>query len=192
MRVLLLVVLIRHCSSSLATQFADYGYCSSPGQTVFPYTQTRENGPKRVPALHRSGYSRKSDYSSNHRARHEHRPEQADKPPSKARRRADKPAKRACSILVALEREHRDAGAVHALDLQGDAVGLDRIAGLGRAAEGAQDVAAYGVEVLVGEVYLEAVVHVRYGDAPIHGVEVVADALDGGLVLVELVLDLPD
>src|SRR5829696_10266104 len=91
-------------------------------------------------------------------------------------------------MLVALEGEHRDAGAVHAFDLHGDAVGLDGITGLGGPSEGAQDVAAYGVEVFVGEVEFEAVVHVRDGDAAVHGEEVGAYLLDGGFVFVELVL----
>jgi hypothetical protein len=54
--------------------------------------------------------------------------------------------------LVALERKYRDAGTVDAFYLHGDAVCLDGIAGLWWASEGPQDVAAYGVEVLVGKV----------------------------------------
>src|ERR687889_741159 len=86
--------------------------------------------------------------------------------------------------FVSLEGEHRDAGAVDALYLHGDTVGLDGVAGLGGTSQGAEDVAAYGVEVLVG--------HVDYGDAAVDGIEVVTDLLDGWLALVELILDLPD
>src|SRR5829696_5840666 len=85
--------------------------------------------------------------------------------------------------FVTLEGEHGDAGAVDALDLHGGAVGLDGVASLGGASEGAEDVAAYGIEALV---------HVDYGDAAVDGVEVVADLLDGRLAFVELVLDLPN
>src|SRR5829696_5618389 len=95
-------------------------------------------------------------------------------------------------VFVPLEGEHGDAGAVDALYLHGGAVGLDGVAGLGGASEGAEDVAAYGVEVLVGKVELETLVHVDYGDASVDGVEVVTDLLDGRLALVELVLDLTD
>src|SRR5215211_8979160 len=94
--------------------------------------------------------------------------------------------------FVSLEGEHRDAGAVDALYLHGDTVGLDGVAGLGGTSQGAEDIAAYGVEVLVGQVELETLVHVDYGDAAVEGVEVVTDLLDGWLVLVEFVLDLPD
>src|SRR5829696_1211590 len=95
-------------------------------------------------------------------------------------------------VLVPLEGEHGDTGAVDALYLHGGAVGPAGLAGLGGASEGAEDVAAYGVEVLVGEVELETLVHVDYGDASVDGVEVVTDLLDDGLALVELVLDLTD
>src|SRR5919107_2606741 len=94
--------------------------------------------------------------------------------------------------FVSLEGEHRDAGAVDALYLHGDTVGLDGVAGLGGTSQGAEDVAAYGVEVLVGQVELETLVHVDYRDAAVDGVEVVTDLLDDGLALVELVLDLTD
>src|ERR671918_11486 len=94
--------------------------------------------------------------------------------------------------FVSLEGEHRDAGAVDALYLHGDTVGLDGVAGLGGTSQGAEDVAAYGVEVLVGQVDLETLVHVDYGDAAVDGIEVVTDLLDGWLALVELILDLPD
>src|SRR5829696_996732 len=94
-------------------------------------------------------------------------------------------------ILVALQGQHRDAGTVDALDLHGGAFGLYGVAGFGRASEGAEDVTADGVEVLVGQVEIEAIVYVGYGDAAVDGVEVVADLLDGRLPLVELVLDLP-
>src|SRR5215210_743032 len=94
--------------------------------------------------------------------------------------------------FVPLKSEHRDAGAVDALDLHGGAFGLDGIAGLGGTSQKAEDIAAYSVEVLVGQVELEALVYVGYGDTAVDGVEVVADLLDGGLVFVELVLDLTD
>src|SRR5215208_6809320 len=94
--------------------------------------------------------------------------------------------------FVSLEGEHRDAGAVDALYLHGDTVGLDGVAGLGGTSQGAEDVAAYGVEVLVGQVELETLVHVDYGDAAVDGIEVVTDLLDGWLALVELILDLLD
>src|SRR5215218_9233115 len=94
--------------------------------------------------------------------------------------------------FVSLEGEHRDAGAVDALYLHGDTVGLDGVAGLGGTSQGAEDVAAYGVEVLVGQVELETLVHVGYRDAAVDGVEAVADLLDCGLAFVELVLDLTD
>src|SRR5215212_2727647 len=94
--------------------------------------------------------------------------------------------------FVTLEGEHGDAGAVDALDLHGGAVGLDGVASLGGASEGAEDVAAYGIEVLVRQVEFEALVHVDYGDAAVDGVEGVADLLDGRLDLVEIVLDLLD
>src|SRR5215211_5083090 len=94
--------------------------------------------------------------------------------------------------FVSLEGEHRDAGAVDALYLHGDTVGLDGVAGLGGTSQGAEDIAAYGVEVLVGQVELETLVHVDYGDAAVDGVEVVTDLLDGRLALVEFVLDLPN
>src|SRR5215213_6326182 len=92
--------------------------------------------------------------------------------------------------FVSLEGEHRDAGAVDALYLHGDTVGLDGVAGLGGTSQGAEYVAAYGVEVLVGQVDLETLVHVDYGDAAVDGIEVVTDLLDGWLALVELILDL--
>src|SRR5215211_6003800 len=44
----------------------------------------------------------------------------------------------------------------------------------------------------MGQVELETLVHVGYGDAAVDSVEVVTDLLDGWLVLVEFVLDLPD
>src|SRR5829696_906948 len=94
-------------------------------------------------------------------------------------------------ILVALQGQHRDAGAVDAFYLHGGAFCLYGVAGLGGASEGAEDVATYGVEILVGQVEFETVVYVGYGDAAGDGEEVVADLLDGGLALVELVLDLP-
>src|SRR5215213_8687549 len=94
--------------------------------------------------------------------------------------------------FVSLEGEHRDAGAVDALYLHGDTVGLDGVAGLGGTSQGAEDVAAYGVEVLMGQVEFEALVHVDYGDAAVDGVEVVTDLLDDRFALVELVLDLPN
>src|SRR5215217_428114 len=80
--------------------------------------------------------------------------------------------------FVSLEGEHRDAGAVDALYLHGDTVGLDGVAGLGGTSQGAEYVAAYGVEVLVGQVDLETLVHVDYGDAAVDGIEVVTDLLD--------------
>src|SRR5215208_3267865 len=83
--------------------------------------------------------------------------------------------------FVSLEGEHRDAGAVDALYLHGDTVGLDGVAGLGGTSQGAEYVAAYGVEVLVGQVDLETLVHVDYGDAAVDGIEVVTDLLDGWL-----------
>src|SRR5215204_3714522 len=95
-------------------------------------------------------------------------------------------------VLGPLEGEHGDAGAVDALYLHGGAVGLDGVTGLRRASQGAEDIAAYGVEVLVGQVQLEALVHVGYRDAAVNCVEVVTDLLDGRLALVELVLDLTD
>src|SRR5215207_2141155 len=94
--------------------------------------------------------------------------------------------------VVALEGEHGDAGTVDALYLHGGAVGFDGVAGLGGASQRAEDVAAYGVEVLVGQIELETLVHVDYWDAAVDGVEVLTDLLDSGLALVELVLDLPD
>jgi hypothetical protein len=76
--------------------------------------------------------------------------------------------------------------------VQGDVLGVDNVARLGRAAQGAQDVAADRVEVLVWKIELEVLVHVGDGDAAIYGVGVLANGFDGCLVLVELVLYLPD
>src|SRR5215204_2962354 len=95
-------------------------------------------------------------------------------------------------IFAPLEGEHRDAWAVDALDLYGGAVRLDGIAGFRGPSEEAEYIAADRVEVLVGKVEVETLVHVGYGDAAVHGVEVVADLLDGRLAFVELVLDLTD
>jgi hypothetical protein len=48
------------------------------------------------------------------------------------------------------------------------------------------------VEVLVGEVEIEALVHLGDRDAAVYRVNVLAQRFDGCLVLVELVLNLPD
>src|SRR5215212_6901026 len=94
-------------------------------------------------------------------------------------------------VGVPAQGEHRDARAVHALDLEDDAIRLDGVAGFGRAPECPEHVAADGVEVLVREVELEVLVHLGDGNAAVHGVDAVPDLLDGRLPLVELVLDLP-
>src|SRR5215203_2015443 len=96
------------------------------------------------------------------------------------------------SRLAPFQGEHGDAGAVHGLYAQGDAVGGDDVAGLGGAAQGTQDEAADGVEVLVWEVQVEVVVDVGDRDTPVHSVGVLAQGFDCGLVFVELVLNLPD
>ncbi len=91
-----------------------------------------------------------------------------------------------------MEGEHGDAGAVDALYVRVAPSASTVSPDLGGTPEGAQDVAADGVEVLVGEVEVEVLVDLGDGDAAVYGVEAVAYLLDGGLALVELVLDLPD
>ena len=68
----------------------------------------------------------------------------------------------------------------------------DLVAGLGRAAELPEDESADGVVVVVGEVAAELLVEVVDGERAVDAHRVVADALDGLVGQVELVLDLTD
>src|SRR5215212_1775211 len=98
----------------------------------------------------------------------------------------------ALGLRLSAQGEHRDAGAVHALDVEGGTFGLDGVAELRGASQRPEDVAADGVEVLVRQVEVEILVHLDDGDAAVDGVDAVPDLLNRRLPLVELVLDLPD
>ena len=85
-----------------------------------------------------------------------------------------------------------DALALERVDVEEHAVVRDLVAGLGGTAELPEDEAADRVVVLVGEVAGELLVEVVDGERAVDADGVVADALDGLVRQVELVLDLAD